>query len=368
MTVKKITKTLVISGLMGLSVMSQANERVLNVYNWSDYIGKDTLEKFHQQTKIKVNYDVFDSNETLEAKLMAGNSGYDVVVPSANFMAKQIKSGIYYQLDKSKIPNYQNLDPILLKMLEVNDPGNLYGVPYLWGTIGFAYNVEKVKAVLGDNAPVDSWDLVFKKENISKLKECGVTFLDSPTEILPTAFKFLGIKPDTVKPTKEEMQKTEELFLSLRPYISYFHSSKYISDLANGNICVAVGYSGDLYQAIERAKEAKSQFTLTYSLPKEGAGTFFDILGITKDAKNIDEAHAFINFVLNPTENAAIVNEVRFSSGNNQIRNLVDKELMEDPNIFPSQEVLANLYTFPDLPLSTVRTMNRSWAKIKTGQ
>jgi len=345
-----------------------AADKTLNVYNWSDYIAADTLDKFEQKTGIKVTYDVFDSNETLEAKLMAGKSGYDIVVPSANFMAKQIKSGLYEKLDKSKLPNWQNLDQNLLKLLETVDPSNQYGIPYMWGSIGYAYNVDKVKAILGDNAPIDSWDLVFKTENISKLKECGVTFLDSPTEILPAAFKYLGIKPDTTNPTKNEIKQAEDLFMQIRPYIAYFHSSKYISDLANGNICVAVGYSGDLYQSIARAKEAGGAVKLTYTLPKEGAAAFFDILGILKDAKNKDNAYQYLNFILEPQVMADIVNEVRFSSGNIKIKNLVDKELSLDSNIFPSSELIASLYTFPDLPLATQRSMNRSWNKIKSGQ
>jgi len=366
---KKIVKHKLVIGLLGIvSFGVQANDKVLNVYNWSDYIAENTLSNFEQKTGIKVTYDVFDSNETLEAKLMAGKSGYDVVVPSANFMAKQIKSGIYEPLDKSKLPNWQNLDPDLLKLLEIIDPGNQYGVPYMWGSIGYAYNIDKVKEILGANAPVDSWDLVFKSENIAKLKECGVSFLDSPTEIIPAAFNFLGIKPDTTNPTKDELKKAEDLFMQIRPHITYFHSSKYISDLANGNICVAVGYSGDLYQSIARAKEAGDNIKLTYTLPKEGAAAFFDILGILKDAKNKDNAYQYLNFILEPAVMAEIVNEVRFSSGNAKIKNLVDKELGLDLNVFPSSEIITSLYTFPDLPLATQRNMNRTWNKIKSGK
>jgi len=225
---------------------AQADSKVLHVYNWSDYIAEDTLANFEKETGIKVVYDVFDSNEVLEAKLLAGSSGYDVVVPSNPFLAKQIKAGVFQKLDKSKLPNWSNLDKDLLKALDPSDPGNQYSVPYMWGTIGIGYNVEKVKAVLGEDAPVDSWDLVFKPENMEKLKSCGVSFLDSPTEILPAALHYLGYAPDSSK--ADELKKAEELFLSIRPSVAYFHSSKYISDLANGNICVAIGYSGDIYQ------------------------------------------------------------------------------------------------------------------------
>ena len=235
-------KTLLAMTLAGtVAGAAQAQEKVLHVYNWSDYIAEDTLENFTKETGIKVVYDVFDSNEVLEAKLLAGSSGYDVVVPSNPFLAKQIKAGVFQKLDKSKLPNWENLDKDLLKALDPSDPGNQYSIPYMWGTIGIGYNVDKVKAVLGDNAPVDSWDLVFKPENIEKLKSCGVSFLDSPTEILPAALHYLGYAPDSGK--ADELKKAEELFMQIRPHVAYFHSSKYISDLANGESCVAIGYS-----------------------------------------------------------------------------------------------------------------------------
>lgn len=246
---KRFGKTLLALTLAGsVAGMAQAaDNKVLHVYNWSDYIAPDTLEKFTKETGIKVVYDVYDSNEVLEAKLLAGKSGYDVVVPSNSFLAKQIKAGVYQKLDKSKLPNWKNLNKDLMHTLEVSDPGNEHAIPYMWGTIGIGYNPDKVKAAFGDNAPVDSWDLVFKPENIQKLKQCGVSFLDSPTEILPAALHYLGYKPDTDNP--KELKAAEELFLKIRPYVTYFHSSKYISDLANGNICVAIGYSGDIKAA-----------------------------------------------------------------------------------------------------------------------
>jgi len=283
-------------------------------------------------------------------------------------MAKQIKGQVYEVLDKSRLSNYKNLDPKLLKILEIIDPKNKYGVPYMWGTVGIAYNLEKVTTVLGENPPVNSWDLVFKTENMVKLKDCGVSFLDSPTEMLPAAFKFLGIKPDTTNPTKDELKKAEDLFMQIRPYVAYFHSSKYISDLANGNICVAIGYSGDLYQSIARSKEAGGKVKLSYNIPKEGAATFFDILGILKDAENKENAHKYIDFLLQPEIMAEIINEMQFSSANVKTHNLVKKELADDPNIFPSDEILDNLYTFPDLPSQVQRNMNRIWTKIKSGK
>ncbi|AVO52758.1 polyamine ABC transporter substrate-binding protein [Ectopseudomonas mendocina] len=345
---------------------AQADDKVLHVYNWSDYIAEDTLANFEKETGIKVVYDVFDSNEVLEAKLLAGSSGYDVVVPSNPFLAKQIKAGVFQKLDKSKLPNWSNLDKDLLHALEPSDPGNQYSIPYMWGTIGIGYNVEKVKAVLGENAPVDSWDLVFKPENIEKLKSCGVSFLDSPTEILPAALHYLGYAPDSSK--ADELKKAEELFLKVRPSISYFHSSKYISDLANGNICVAIGYSGDIYQSKARAEEAKNGVQVGYNIPKEGAGSFFDMLAVPADAKNVEAAHVFLNYLMKPEVMANITNYVQFPNGNAAATPLVDEALRTDPGVYPTPEVLKKIYTFPDLPPAVQRNMTRSWTKIKSGR
>ena len=363
---KTFSKTLLALSLTAVVGSVQANDKVLHVYNWSDYIAPETLANFEKETGIKVVYDVFDSNEVLEAKLLAGTSGYDIVVPSNPFLAKQIKAGVFQKLDKSKLPNWENLDPTLLTALEGSDPGNAYSIPYLWGTIGYAYNIDKVKAALGDDAPVDSWDLVFKPENMEKLKECGVTFLDSPTEILPSGLNYLGFSP--VSDKADELKKTEELFMSVRPSVAYFHSSKYISDLANGNICVAVGYSGDLYQAKSRAEEAENGVNITYSIPKEGAGSFFDMLAIPADAKNVDAAHVFLDYLMKPEVIAEIINYTQFPSGNAAAVPLVDETLRTDPGIFPDEATLAKLYTFPDLPAGTQRSMTRMWTKIKSGR
>lgn len=364
---KPFAKTLLALTLTGaVAGAAQAQDQVLHVFNWSDYIAEDTLENFTKETGIKVVYDVFDSNEVLEAKLLAGSSGYDVVVPSNPFLAKQIKAGVFQKLDRSKLPNWGNLDKDLLKALEPSDPGNQYSVPYMWGTIGIGYNREKVKAALGDNAPVDSWDLVFKPENIEKLKSCGVAFLDSPTEMLPAALHYLGYASDSGK--ADELKKAEELFLQIRPHVAYFHSSKYISDLANGNICVAIGYSGDIYQAKSRAEDAQNGVNVSYNIPKEGAGSFFDMLAIPADAKNVENAHAFLNYLLKPEVMAPIVDYVQFPSANAAATPLVDEAIRTDPGIYPSQAVLQKLYTFTDLEPKTQRTMTRSWTKIKSGR
>ena len=363
---KNAGKTLLALSLMGaMAGAAQADNKVLHVYNWSDYIAPDTIANFEKESGIKVVYDVFDSNETLEAKLLAGKSGYDIVVPSNSFLAKQIKAGVYQELDKSKLSNYDNLNKSLLKAVSVSDPDNKHAFPYMWGSIGIGYNPEKVKAALGVDK-IDSWDTLLKPENIAKLKSCGVSFLDSPTEMLPVALHYLGLQTDTQK--KEDLKKAEDLFLKIRPSIGYFHSSKYISDLANGNICVAVGYSGDIQQAKSRAAEAGGKVKVAYDIPKEGAGSFYDMVAIPKDAENVEAAYKFMNYLLEPKVMAGITNSVRFPNGNEKATALVDKDITSDPGIYPSAEVQAKLYAIADLPAATQREMTRSWTKIKSGK
>ncbi|MCF5700305.1 polyamine ABC transporter substrate-binding protein [Pseudomonas syringae] len=360
-------KTLLAMSLMGImAAAAQADDKVLHVYNWSDYIAPDTVANFEKATGIKVVYDVFDSNETLEAKLLAGKSGYDIVVPSNNFLAKQIKAGVYQELDKSKLPNWKNLDEDLLKAVgDASDQGNKHAFPYMWGSIGIGYNPAKVKAALGIDK-IDSWDVVFKPENIEKLKSCGVSFLDAPTEMIPAALHYLG-KPTNSK-DKADLKAAEDLFLKIRPSVAYFHSSKYISDLANGNICVAVGYSGDLEQSKTRAQEAGDKVKLAYTIPKEGAGTFYDMVAIPKDAENVEAAYKFMNYLLEPQVMAGITNAVRFPNGNKAATPLVDKDITSDPSIYPSAEVKKQLYAISDLDAATLRLITRSWTKIKSGK
>ncbi|MEB0155671.1 polyamine ABC transporter substrate-binding protein, partial [Pseudomonas sp. CCC4.3] len=354
--------------LMGVvAAAAQADDKVLHVYNWSDYIAPDTIAQFEKESGIKVVYDVFDSNETLEAKLLAGKSGYDIVVPSNNFLAKQIKAGVYLELDKSKLPNWKNLNQSLLSTVgKASDPGNKHAFPYMWGSIGIGYNAEKVKAALGADAPVNSWDLVFKPENAAKLKDCGISFLDSPTEMMPIALHYLGFATNTQD--KDQIKKAEQLFLKIRPSVAYFHSSKYISDLANGNICVAVGYSGDVYQAKARAAEAGDKVKVSYSIPKEGAGSFYDMVAIPKDAENVEGAYKFMNFIMKPEIMAAITNSVHFPNGNAAATALVDKDITSDPGVYPPAEIQAKLYAISDLPAPTLRLLTRSWTTIKSGK
>ncbi|UXH39805.1 polyamine ABC transporter substrate-binding protein [Pseudomonas promysalinigenes] len=364
---KKMGKTLLAAALMGaMATAAQAEDKVLNVYNWSDYIAPDTIAKFEKQTGIKVKYDVFDSNEILEAKLLAGKSGFDIVVPSNNFLAKQIKAGVYQELDRSKLSNWKNLDEDLLKAVgDASDQGNKYAFPYMWGSIGIGYNPEKVKAALGVDK-IDSWDVVFKPENIEKLKSCGVSFLDAPTEMIPAALHYLG-KP-TNSTSKQDLKAAEELFLKIRSSITYFHSSKYIGDMANGNICVAVGYSGDLEQSKARAHEAGDKVKVDYVIPKEGAGTFYDMVAIPKDAEHKDAAYQFMNFLLQPEIMAEITNAVRFPNGNAAATQFVDQAIKGDPSIYPPADVKKKLYAIAAPDAKVQRDITRSWTRIKSGK
>lgn len=349
-----------------LTVMGTAvAEPTVRVYNWSDYVGETTLEDFQKATGITPVYDVFDSNETLEGKLLAGHTGYDVVVPSSNFLAKQIKAGAFQKLDKSQLPNWQNLDPALLKQLEKSDPGNQYGVPYLWGTNGIGYNVDKVKAALGTDK-LDSWAILFEPENLKKLSKCGVSFMDSPDEVYPAVLQYLGLDPNSTNP--DDYKKAEAQLLKVRPYITYFHSSKYISDLANVNICVAFGYSGDVFQARSRAEEAKKGVNIGYAIPKEGANLWFDLLAIPKDAKNVKEAHAFINYLLQPEVIAKVSDYVGYANPNPKAGELMNAELRQDETVYPPQAVMDKLYVMKELPPQLLRLETRSWTRVKSGK
>jgi putrescine transport system substrate-binding protein len=347
-----------------LAVQAQA-EQTVHIYNWSDYIGETTLADFQKETGIKPVYDVFDSNETLEGKLLAGHTGYDVVVPSNHFLGKQIKAGAFQKLDRSQLPNWQNLDPKLLKQLERNDAGNLYAVPYLWGTNGIGYNVEKVKAVLGVDS-IDSWAMIFEPENIKKLSQCGVAFLDSGDEMIPAVLNYLGLDPNSTNP--DDYKKAEEKLMAVRPYVTYFHSSKYIGDLANGDICVAAGFSGDIFQAASRAEEAGKGVEIAYVIPKEGGNLWFDMLAIPADAANAKEAHTFINYLLKPEVIAKVSDYVGYANPNLKAGELMDQEVRTDESVYPPQAVLDKLYVSAELPPKVQRLMTRSWTKVKSGK
>jgi putrescine transport system substrate-binding protein len=311
----------------------------LFIYNWSDYIAEDTIKNFEEETGIDVTYDVFDSNEVLEAKLLAGNSGYDIVVPSGSFLENQIKAGVFQKLDKTKLINLSNLDPSVLKKTDAHDPGGLYSVNYMYGTTGIGYNTDAVEERGGD---VESWDIIFNPDELSKYEDCGIAMLDAPSEIVEIALNYLGYDPNT------ENSKANDEALSLlkkiRPFIKYFDSSQYIDDLANGEICLAVGWSGDVFLA---ADEAADEVSVWYSIPNEGTVIWFDMMGVPADAKNVDNAHKFIDYILRPEVVAEITNYVWYSNPNivaNTTVGLIEAEILEDPAIYPTEETLKMLF------------------------
>ncbi len=342
-----------------------AEEMVVNVYNWSDYIDEEMLELFTAETGIKVNYDVFDSNEVLETKLLAGNTGYDVVVPSASFLERQIKAGVFQKLDRSLLPNWSNLDTDILQRVALHDPGNEYAVNHMWGTTGIGYNVEKVQSVMSD-APVNSWDLVFNPEIAAKFKDCGISVLDAPSEMVGAMLAWLGKDPNSE--SEEDLAAAEAALLAARPNFRMIHSSNYIEALANGEICIAVGWSGDVLQARDRADEAGQGVVIEYKVPQEGTFIWFDMYAIPADAPHPRNAHAFINFMMKPEVAAANSNYVNYATGNAAAVELLDEGVRDDPGVYPPPEIVAKL--FPDLAKSAeyTRLLNRSWTRFTTGE
>ncbi|HPE62129.1 MAG: polyamine ABC transporter substrate-binding protein [Thiothrix sp.] len=342
---------------------AQADERVVNVYNWSDYIDDSVLASFQKDTGIKVNYDVFDSNEMLETKLLAGSSGYDVVVPSAHFLSRQIRAGVFEKLDKDKLSNLGNMWDVISERTAIYDPGNDYSVNYMWGTTGIGYVAEKVREVLGEDAPLDSWALVFDPQYADKLASCGIYWLDAPVEILAAIQAYLGEKPGDWS----NIDKAVEVADKVRKDVSKFNSSEYISALANGDICVAVGWSGDVFQAQSRAEEAKNGLSINYYIPREGALMWFDQMAIPADAKNKAEAYEFINYLMKPEMVAKVSDFVAYANGNKTSQEFMDKVVLENPAIYPDEEVMGKLFTVLAPEGKDQRTLNRAWTRIKSG-
>jgi putrescine transport system substrate-binding protein len=352
--------------LVGVAPTTAQSARVVNVYNWSDYINPQVLAQFTSETGIKVVYDTFDANETLETKLLAGKSGYDVVVPTAYFLERQIMAGVFQKLDKSKLPNLVNVWPEIAERLSGYDPGNQYGVNYMWGTTGIGYNVKAVHARLGPNAKIDSWDVVFKPEMLSKFKDCGVHMLDSADDILPAALHYLRLNPNSTKP--DDLARAADLMLKIRPYVRKFHSSEYLNALASGEICLVVGWSGDIKQSKNRALEAKNGVEIGYAIPKEGAQMWFDNLAIPKDAPHPAEALAFINFLLRPDVAAKNSDLVAYANGNLASQKFIDKKVLDDPGIYPDAATMSRLYTVGARGPRAQRLINRIWTRVKTGR
>jgi putrescine transport system substrate-binding protein len=352
---------------LGMSRPASAqSSRVVNVYNWSDYIDPKVLENFTAETGIKVQYDTFDANETLETKLLAGKSGYDVVVPTAYFLERQIKAGVFQRLDKGRLKNLGNVWPEIAKRLAVYDPGNQYAVNYMWGTTGIGYNINAVRKRMGPDAKIESWDIVFRPENLAKFRDCGVQMLDSPDDIIPAALHFLGLNPNSTNPA--ELDKAAALLEKIRPLVRKFHSSEYLDALAVGEICLVVGWSGDIKQAQKRALETKNGVMIGYSIPKEGAQMFFDNLAIPNDATHIAEAHAFIDYLLRPDVAAKNSDLVAYANGNLASQKFIEKSVLEDKSIYPDFETLSRLYTVGARDQKSQRLVNRLWTKIKTGR
>jgi putrescine transport system substrate-binding protein len=340
-------------------------EKVLYVYNWADYIGKSTLDDFERATGIKVVYDTYDADETLEAKMMAGDSGYDVVSTSTDFFSRQIKAGIYQPLDRARLPNWKNLDPHILAEEAKSDPGNRYAMPYLRHVNGFAYNVDLIKARMPE-APVDSLDMLFKPEIVARFADCGVTVLDSAEDVLQLALNYLHLDPNSTR--KEDYQRAEQLLLAVRPYIRAFDSTEYTNGLANKEFCLSMSWSGDYAASRARAKAAGIDVKLAFTVPKEGAGGSFDALLIPAGAPHPEAAHLFLNFMMQPQVIAAVTNYIHYANDNLAANAFVDPQILNDPAVYPTPAVEARLYDSAEVAPALERIRTRTWTRIKTAK
>jgi putrescine transport system substrate-binding protein len=358
------------SGLALLALLApcpaQAQERVVNFYNWSNYMAPGVLEDFTRETGIKVVYDTFDANETLETRLLAGKSGYDVVVPTAYFLQRQISAKIFQKLDKAKLPNLANAWPVITAKLTVYDPGNLHAANYMWGTTGIGYNVKTVQGILGADAKIDSWSFVFEPEKLAKFKDCGIHMLDSADDILPAALNYLGLDPNST--LAADLDKAAALVSKIRPLVRKFHSSEYLSALATGEICLVVGWSGDIIQARQRAEEAKNGIEIGYVIPQEGAQMFFDNLAIPADAPHVAEAHELINYLYRPDVAAKNTAFLGYANGNLASQRLIETKILDDRTIYPDPPMVRKLFVITARDPATQRTVNRLWTKVKTGR
>jgi putrescine transport system substrate-binding protein len=355
------------TALAGGVPCAAAEEPRLNVYNWSDYIAPDTIAKFEAETGIKVTYDVYDGNEVLEAKLLAGGSGYDIVVPSASpFMARQIAAGVYRPLDKAALPNWKNLDPGILALAATADPGNAHGAPYLWSVTGLGYNKKMVRTALGDAAPVNGWALLFDPANAQKLAACGISVLDTPQEVFPAMLAYLGLDPKSCDPG--DLDKAVAALEKIRPYIRKFHSSEYINDLANGDLCLSLGYSGDVLIARNRAREAGNKVAIAFEIPKEGAQMSVDMLGIPADAPHPQNALRFIDYLLRPAVIADISDAVSYPNPNVPGTVLVKPAIRDDPAVYPPADTWRRFFVDLPAPADYERARTRAWTRLKSGE
>ena len=342
-----------------------AEEKRLFIYNWTDFIGRDTIAEFEKETGIKVVYDVYDSEETMDARLLAGSAGYDVVVASTEYFGREIKAGVYIPLDRSKLPNWKNLDPRILAIQTAHDPGNLHSVPYMHAINGFAYNVDMIKARM-PNAPVNSLDMLFKPEIVSKFADCGVTFLDSAADTLMLALQYLGLDPNTTKP--EDYKAAENLLLKVRPYVRSFDSSEYLNGLANKELCIAMSWSSDYALSRARAKAVGVDVNLAFTVPKEGANQNFTSLLIPEGAPHPQAAYQFINFMLRPDVIAGITNDIYYGNDNLASRPLVNASILDDPTLYPTPVIEARLFRSEEASAATERIRTRTWTRVKTAK
>lgn len=341
-----------------------AQDKVVNVYNWAEYTAPDTIPGFEKETGIKVRYDVYDNNDTLQAKLLTGKSGYDVVVPSTHYASRQIEGGLYQKLDKSKIPNWKNLDPDVMALVATIDPGNQYVIPWGYGTNGLGYNVTKVRQIMGEGVDLANWDMLFKPENAAKLKECGISMLDEAAQVFPAVLKYLGKDPNSAN--TDDYKEALALLKQIRPYIRQFSSSGYIDELAVGDLCMVYGFSGDVMIARRRAQEARKPYEINYFIPKGGAPAWFDVMAIPKDALHPEEAHAFINYIETPQVHAAITNTMFYPNANKAAREFVVKDVADNPMIYPPADMSKTLYVIKAQPLNVQRLQTRMWAELKS--
>ena len=356
---------IIISIFFFLSFSLYAEE--VRVYNWSDYIDQSVIDQFEESTGIKVIYDVFDSNEVLEGKLLAGSTGYDIVSPSIEYLGRQIRADIHLELDKTAIPNFNNLDPIMMELLSSMDPENKYAIPYLWGTTGIGYNRAAIDEIMGEGFKMNTFDILFKPDLIKNFEKCGIAFLDAPSEVFKAALFYIGKNPNTKDPS-DYRGEAYELLKSIRPYIRYFHSSKYINDLANGEICLVFGWSGDILQAGDRASEVNNGVIIEYEIPREGGQIWVDMMSIPNDAPYAENAHLFLDFILQPEVMAMISNKVKFPNAIPESKKFISKDILNNKAIYPDQQTLNKLFLAEIANPRVDRMMTRQWINIKTGK
>ncbi|SCK18052.1 polyamine ABC transporter substrate-binding protein [Vogesella sp. LIG4] len=348
------------------AVQALASEPTINIYNWSDNIGTGTVAGFEKASGIKIKYDVYDGDDTLIAKLLTGRTGYDVVYPSTQYFNKEVEAGIFQKIDQKAIPNLAKIDKQVAALTAGTESASKYAVPYTWGTDGFGFNLTAVKAALGANVPLDSWDILFKPEYISKLSKCGVSILDSPSDVLPLALFYLHKDPNSKNPA--DWQAAYQLFKTIRPYITQFNSSGYINDLANNDICMAVAWSGDVGMAGRRAREAGKPYKIAYVLPKEGAPIWSEMMAIPKDAAHAADAMKWLNYIMDPKVSADITRTIYYPLANAEAKQFLPADILNDPAVYPGAAMMQKLWAFKTLPTEIMRLQTRLWTQLKTGR